>query len=210
MIAGKKESRFDRWVDLASVILISAATVLTAWCGYEAARWTALVTKEYNHASAQRIEATAAADRANALETVDVATFLQYVAAVAAKQAAERDFIYRRFRPEMRRAMDAWVATEPLKNRAAPATPFTMPQYRLRTNAEAARLNAGADASVGAAANANELSDWYVRLTVIFAGVSFLAGISTRFAYPNHIYVVIVGFGMLAFGLIRALSLPIR
>ena len=52
MAIRRRESTFDIWVDFASVILISAATVMTAWCGYQAARWTALQTREYNEASA--------------------------------------------------------------------------------------------------------------------------------------------------------------
>ena len=210
MAVRKKESTFDLWVDVASVVLISAATVLTAWCGYEAARWTAIQTRQYNEASAQRVAAAVASDRANTLEIVDVTMFLQDVAAVAAGRTDEEAFIYRRFRPEMKRAVDAWLATKPRKNPGAPSSPFAMPQYHLLTGAEAARLNALSAASFEAATNANELGDAYVRLTVIFAAVSFLAGISTKFRFPSHIVVVVAGFGVLIFGLIRMIELPIR
>jgi hypothetical protein len=210
MALERPESRFDRWVDFSSVVLISAATVLTAWCGYEAARWTALETRLYNEASAGRVTSTVASTRANMLETVDIVAFLNYIQAEAAGRVAQRDFIYHRLRREMRPAMDAWLATKPLKNPAAPSTPFAMPQYRLHANEEAVRLNALADKRFQAAENASELGDWYVRLTVIFAAVSFLAGVSTRFVSPNNIYVIIVGFGILAFGLIRMFVLPIR
>jgi hypothetical protein len=210
MALRKKESTFDLWVDVASVILISAATVLTAWCGYEAARWTAIQTRQYNEASAQKVAAAVASGRANTLEIVDVTMFLQYVAAVAAGRTDEEAFIYRRFRPEMRGAVDAWLATKPRKNPDAPSSPFAMPQYHLLTGTEAARLNALSAASFETASNANELGDAYVRLTVIFAAVSFLAGISTKFRFPSHIVVVVAGFGVLIFGLIRMIELPIR
>ncbi len=110
----------------------------------------------------------------------------------------------------MRRAVDAWIATKPLTNPAAPATPFAMPQYVLKTTTEADRLSAMASARFLQATSSNEIGDRYVRLTVIFAAVSFLAGISTRFFFPNHLIVVILGFGALAFGLIRMFELPIR
>ncbi|MGA8534538.1 MAG: hypothetical protein WB615_10560 [Candidatus Tumulicola sp.] len=139
-----------------------------------------------------------------------MAMFLEYVGAVAAGRIEQQAFIYRRFRPEMRRAVDAWVATKPRTNPAAPSSPFMMPQYRLRTGEEAARLNAKASSSFQTAINANERADTYVRLTVIFAAVSFLAGISTRFAFPNHIVVVVAGFGALIFGLTQMFELPIR
>jgi len=210
MDVAKKESPFDRWVDVASVILISLATVLTAWCGYEAARWTALQTVAYNDAASQRVSAAVASGRTNTLEIIDVATFLEYVRAISTGQTEEQNFIYKRFRPEMKRAVDAWIATKPLKNPAAPSSPFAMPQYSLQTTRDAARLSDLASASFQKAQAANELGDQYVRLTVIFAAVSFLAGISTRFFFPNHVIVVVLGFGALAFGLIRMFELPIR
>ncbi|HEY5427213.1 MAG TPA: hypothetical protein VIJ77_11735 [Candidatus Tumulicola sp.] len=210
MGATKKESPFDRWVDLASVILISAATVLTAWSGYEAARWSALQTRQYNEASSQRIASAVATGRANALVVIDVATFLEYVNAQAAGRDRERNFIYQRFRPEMRRAVDAWLATKPLTNPAAPSTPFAMARYRLHENEEAARLSALATATFQTAAARGEIGDAFVRLTVIFAAVSFLAGISTKLRSPYHLCIIVTGFGALAYGLILMFQLPIR
>jgi hypothetical protein len=210
MAVRRKESTFDAWVDFASVILISAATVLTAWCGYEAARWTALQTREYNQASLQRVASAVASGRSYTLEVVDVTMFLQYVSAIAAGRTDEQQFIYQRFRPEMKRAVDAWLVTKPRKNPAAPSSPFVMPQYRSLAGEEAARLSALSTASFKTATNANEHSDAYVRLTVIFAAVSFLAGISTKFRFPSHIIIVVAGFSVLIFGLIRILELPIN
>jgi hypothetical protein len=210
MDAARKESRFDRTVDIASVILISLATVLTAWCGYEAARWTALQTRSYNDASALRMQSAVSEGRSNTLQTIDVATFLEFVRAVATHSTLEQEFIYKRFRPEMRRAVDAWIATKPLTNASAPSSPFAMPQYQLKTTQEAARLNALSSERFVEATQSNERGDQYVRLTVIFAAVSFLAGISTRFVFPNHLIVVVLGFAALAFGLIRMFELPIR
>jgi hypothetical protein len=210
MDVARRESRFDLGVDIASVILISLATVLTAWCGYEAARWTAVQTRSYNDASSLRDQAMVLAGRSNTLQTIDVATFLEFVRAVATHTTQEQDFIYKRFRPEMRRAVDAWIATKPLTNPAAPSSPFAMRQYELKTTQEAARLNGLASERFREASESNELGDQYVRLTVIFAAVSFLAGISTRFVFPYHLVVLVLGFGALTFGLIRMFELPIR
>jgi hypothetical protein len=210
MAVRARESKFDIWVDVASVVLISAATVLTAWCGYEAARWTAIQTRAYNEASLQGVAAAVASGRSNTLEVIDLTMFLQFVGAIAAGRTDEQQFIYQRFRPEMKRAVDAWLATKPRKNPAAPSSPFVMPQYRLLTATQAARLSALSAASFKAATDANEVGDDYVRLTVIFAAVSFLAGISTKFRFPSHIVMVVVGFGALFFGVIRLIELPIR
>ena len=62
---------------------------------------------------------------------LDVATFIAWTGAYAANNTTLSDFYFKRFRAEFKPAVDAWVATKPLKNRAAPLTPFTMPQYQL-------------------------------------------------------------------------------
>ena len=45
-------------------------------------------------------------------------------------------------------------------------------------------------------------------LTVVFASVSFLAGMSTKMAYPRHAVVVVVGFAGFLYGIGRMVSLP--
>ena len=79
---------------------------------------------------------------ANTQTEIDVATFTQWVNAYAQKQTELADFYFKRFRKEFRPAVDAWVATRPLKNPQAPLTPFAMPQYKLAARAEADRLDA--------------------------------------------------------------------
>ena len=54
--------------------------------------------------------------------------------------------------PEFKPAVDAWVATRPLKNPAAPPTPFAMPEYTLEARATADRLDAQAQAFAAAGA----------------------------------------------------------
>jgi hypothetical protein len=205
-----KKEAFDRWVDFASVILISLATVLTAWCGYQAARWGGQQTLLYAQANADRINASVASTRADALTTIDVVMFLQFINAVSENRPEEVAFLRARFRPEMRRAVEAWIATKPRTNPNAPSTPFAMPVYRVSANADVARQGALAAASFAKAQEAEEQADQYVRLTVIFAAVSFLAGISTKFVFPNHIIVVVLGFITLIFGFIRIFGLPVR
>jgi hypothetical protein len=203
-----RRERSNRIVDVAAVGLISLATVLTAWCGYQASRWGTLATRQYQKAGATRLIGSGHAARANTLEAVDVNLFLQYIIAAEENHPAVRDFISRRFRPEMRPAFQAWLATNPLTNPNAPSSPFAMPQYRLAESALADKMQAEAGAMFTSAQQANETGDSYVRLTVIFAAVSFLAGISTRFPYPFHSVVVGLGFVMLIVAIVALLSQP--
>ena len=73
-----------------------------------------------------------------------------------------------------------WLATDPLTNASAPATPFAMPQYRVAETTEAQRLDAVANARSDAAGVANERSDKYMLAVVLFATALFFAGMSTK------------------------------
>jgi hypothetical protein len=198
----------DRIVDVASVALISVAAVLSAVCGYQSARWGEQQARLYSLASANRIQSAQVADRAGILTSIDVTLFLHYLDAVAAGNTREAQFLRRRFRPEMRPAMDAWLATKPLKNPKAPSSPFAMPQYTLRANAEARKFNAQASAEFDRAQTAARHADEFLLLTVIFASVSFLAGVSTKMVFPRHAIVITVGVLALIYGLVRLGRLP--
>lgn len=198
----------DRVVDIASVVLISIAAVLSALCGYQSGRWSGEESRFYNLANASRIESAEDADRAIALTAIDVNLFLHYIDAIDAHDGRKAAFIYRRLRPEMRSAMAAWLAAKPLTNPAAPSSPFVMPQYKLAMRASsAARERQASDAFVAARA-ANRNADEFLLLTVIFASVSFLAGISTKMVYPRHAVVVALGTIALIYGAVRLGRLP--
>jgi hypothetical protein len=201
-------SRADRFVDIGSVFLISVAAVLTALCGYQSGRWGGQQTRLYSAANADRVASAEAAGKGNALTLIDVIMFLNYVGAVDAGDTRKANFLYARFRPEMRPALEAWIASKPLKNPHAPSSPFVMPQYSLRTNAEAKNYTEAANADFQAAHEANRHADDFLLATVIFSAVSFMAGISTRMLYPRHAIVVGVGMLALIYGVVRLLSLP--
>lgn len=190
------------------MVLISIAAVMSAICGYQSGRWSGQQARSYNVANADRIASAEAADRANILSAIDVALFLQYVDAVDAGNAPKAQFIYRRLRPEMKTAMVAWLATKPRNNPKAPTSPFVMPQYSLATKAEAKRLEGAAGASFAEAQTANQHADDFLLLTVIFAGVSFLGGISTKMIYPRHAFLIGIGVIGLIYGALRLVELP--
>jgi hypothetical protein len=139
-------SRTDGRLEIIATVLLALATVATAWSGYQASRWNGEQATAFSRASAMRIESTKAAALADAQTQVDVATFIQWVDAYAQQQTELTDFYYKRFRPEFKPAMDAWIATRPLRNPDAPLTPFALPEYKLESRAESDRLEAEAEA----------------------------------------------------------------
>jgi hypothetical protein len=115
------------------------------------------------------------------LRAFDTGIFLQFLQALNAGDQRLADFLYQRFRPEMKPAADAWLATRPLSNPSAPRSPFVMEEYRLRADDEAKRFDRLRVQKLDAAQAANENSDRYVLMTVPFAIVSLFAGLSTKF-----------------------------
>lgn len=203
-----EREKIDRVVDVASVVLISVAAVLSALCGYQSGRWGGAQAHYYSVANASRIESAEASDRQLGLTAIDVNLFLHYVDAVDAGNAKEARFIYKRLRPEMRPAMKAWLATKPQTNPHAPSTPFVMPQYREAAMVASRQLAAAAEQDFKLAETATHHSDEFLLLTVVFAGVSFLAGISTKMLFPRHAIIVGVGSLALIYGLARITQLP--
>ena len=185
-------------LEVLATVLLAAATVATAWSGYQASRWNGEQAKAAGKTNALRIDAARAQGLAQAQTEVDVATFTAWVNAYVREETELATFYFRRFRKEFKPAVNAWVATRPLKNRNAPLTPFAMPQYKLAATAEADRLDVEAELSAASVRNYVQRSTNYVLCVVLFAAALFFAGISTRFESPR-LRAVAIAIGSLVF-----------
>ena len=173
-------SRHGRRLELAVTVLLAIATVATAWSSYQSARWSGVQTINFSKANANRVESTRLSTKAGQQTQVDVATFIAWTDAYAAKDTRLSDFYFKRFRPEFKPAVNAWIATRPLKNPDAPASPFVMPQYKLAAQEQSVALARAADKATAQAKVDNQRSDNYVLAVVLFASALFFAGISTK------------------------------
>ncbi len=170
------------WIEILSTVLLAIATVATAWSGYQATRWSGEQAIAFSAASAARVESGKASAKAGQQIQVDLALFTQWVDAYAREDTFLSDFYFKRFRTEFKPALEAWIATKPLKNPQAPLSPFAMPEYKLAEQANADRLVAQAEAQTEIAKTDNQRSDNYVLCVVLFATSLFFAGISTKLA----------------------------
>lgn len=141
---------------------------------------------------------------------VIIKLFTEYVAAYSTGNEDLADFLFTRFRPEMKLATEAWIETQPLINPDAPATPFELAEYQSTAQIESDRLLKEAVDHLDDAHKANQRSDQYILLTVIFTSVLFFGGISTKFRSLN-IQIGLVSFASLIFliMLIFVLTFPI-
>lgn len=187
-------------VEIASAVLLALAAVASAWSGYQSARWSGIQAIAFSEANAARLDSTRASTRAGQLASVDVGVFLEWARAYSEKNEELERFLYDRFRPPMKQAVEAWIATTPLVNPDAPPTPFAMPEYELTEQEEATRLDGVATAAVERAKQSNQRSDNYVLAVVLFASALFFAGISTKLtSEPTRIAVLALGW-LLFFG----------
>lgn len=172
-------------IELVAVVLLAIATVATAWSGYQSTRWNGEQAKAAGRSNALRIESAKAAGLANSQTQIDVASFTQWVNAYSLKQTELADFYFKRFRPEFKPAVAAWIATRPLKNADAPPTPFAMPQYKLAARAQSERLEAQSDMFAGRVLLNIQRASNYVLAVVLFASALFFAGMSTKLTAPK-------------------------
>jgi hypothetical protein len=123
-----------------------------------------------------------------------VATFTQWVDAYAQEQTELADFYRERFRPEFKPAVEAWIATRPLRNPDAALTPFAMPEYKLAEREKAKQLDVEAEAlSARARANVQRATN-YVLAVVLFATALFFAGMGARFR-SRRVQIAMLVFG---------------
>ncbi|MEJ2600142.1 MAG: hypothetical protein P8Z00_17545 [Anaerolineales bacterium] len=176
-----RQARWDRWLEIISAILLSLATVSSAWCAYQSARWNGVQALSFSAANGARTESVRMSNAALQLTSIDVGMFVQFAAAYSEDNQFLEDFLYERFRPEMKSALDAWIALEPLNNPDTPPSPFAMEEYKSAAQDESDRLLSVAEQNLKEAERANQTSDNYVLLTVMFASVLFFGGISTKF-----------------------------
>jgi hypothetical protein len=196
--SGTERSRADRWIDTIAAVLLALAAVATAWSSYQASRWTGEQAKAFFAASAARVESTRASSLANAQTQVDVAVFTQWVDAELRGEDELADFYEERFREEFEPAFQAWLATDPFDDAAAPPSPFAMDEYQLATREEASELESAAEASAELARTYVQRATNYVLGVVLFATSLFFAGISTKLS-STRLRGVILGVGCVVF-----------
>jgi hypothetical protein len=203
-------SRVERRLELGAVLLLAVTTLATAWCGYQAARWSGEQSQNYARASATRIKAQQAATRAGQLRIDDLLYFDGWLDAREAGDTRLAAIYRRRFRPEFVPAFDAWMAQRPFTKPQAIPGPLYMPQYRSADLARSASLDHSADELYTDATAAKGYDDRYILSTVFFAAVLFFAGISLRLDWrPLRIAVLGMAFALLVGGGGFVLTLPV-
>ena len=164
-----------------ALLLMALGTLGSSWCGYQSSLWDGRQTFALMDASALGRQANEKDIFANQQRGLDAALFVEFARNLTEGKTQLNEFFLARMRPALREAIQAWAATRPLKNPAAPPTPFVMPQYRVQAEIEAKELYVHSQALYDQARKANMTSDIYTLLTVLYTAGLFLAGLVSGF-----------------------------
>ena len=170
-------------IEVIEAVILSLATVVTAWSAYQAALWDGEQSKLYTQASAARSDATRLADVANVQVSVDLSEYETWLGATTDGNTQLANLMKGQMRDGLRAALDAWLAAGGLERtrQAVPASPFNMPEYRVPEREQSAARIVEGEAHFNDGEEANRHSDEYVLVTVVFALVLFLVGIGSKY-----------------------------
>jgi hypothetical protein len=194
-----------------ALVLLSLATVGTAWCSFQAAAWGGVSQRSMNLSAAASRRAAVNQLQAHQMALIDVLLFSQHMNARASSNETLARFYADRFRGEAKTAFDAWLATRPFDNANAPPHPFVTDLYKPRL-----LVQAGVDEAEGqklwqVAGDAGRTSRSYVLITVLLACALFCGGTASKFETRwVRRSAVIVGLAAFLFAVVRLSSLPIR
>src|SRR3954449_7249441 len=199
----------DERVEIVAAILLSLATVLSAWGAYQATRWSGVQADSYAASAASRSESVRHGSIASRQIQVDVATFVAWSNAKAAGDVKLTIFYENRFRAEFKPAFDAWRGGAVGPSGLPLGTPFDLPEYNLAEQSLSDQDLADAEGALADAQAANQISDNFVLTAVLFASVLFFAGMAARFR-PKWLRWMMLGVALIVcvIGLGVEFSLP--
>lgn len=164
--------------DPVSAVLISIATLGIAWCALQAAIWGGLQT--FHLAASNRADRSAQFSRSEVNETrmLDLMGYHALAQAYVLGQKRLVDFELSRYPAGYHDSLESWFGRGAARRPNVMArVPDSIVDAKLREAEEFAKASAD---EFAAAHEANQISDTYVLITVLFSSVLFCAGIGPK------------------------------
>jgi len=196
-------------IEIVVAIVLSVAGLSSSWASYQAALWDGEQASHYSLANALHTQASSASLDASTWRALEISMFGAWLEAKSTGNERLADFYMARIPPDLKPALDEWLAQKPLQTPNAAATPFKLPSYSPAGLKEAQAIDARADAVFAEGQHANKVSDDFTQGAVILAMSMFFGGIGQVFRF-NRVRMVFAAVAALtcAIGLIRILALP--
>ena len=188
--------RGDQAIEILAVLILGLATVGTAWCGFQASRWSGEESRRARESSDLRIEASRQFGLASQLVQYDTNTASDYAQALAARDADLATFIRTSLaRDEFIPVLDRWEAE--YRRGEDPANLLEDQDYLDDQFAEFRATDAESEAVAAVAEQAAQDSDRYVANTVLLAMALFFAGVTGSFRNRVPRLLLLSGAGLL-------------
>jgi len=195
----------------AALVLLSLATVGTAWCSYQAASWGGAAQGAVNLSAASSRRSATKQLQAYQVALLDVMLFSEHINARASSNETLARFYADRFRGEAKAAFQAWMATRPFENTNAPPHPFVTNLYQPRLLDEARLDEAESQRLAEKAGEAGRTSRSYILITVLLASALFCGGTAAKFeTLWIRRTVLVLGLFAFLFAAQRLWSLPVQ
>lgn len=170
----------NRW-EFTAAIILSVATVLSAWSGYESTRWGAKATRLNRTATNAMFQASTANSDGERQQMTDTSLFTEWVRAMLDGQPDRAKFVEARFRPGFLPAFHDWAGGEVTAGHGLPdGSPFQSPLYATTGFEQATKGFAQVESLQDKADTASRTSQTYVLIAVLYASVLFFGGVSTK------------------------------
>ena len=209
--AGHDAATSARWVPVIEALLLSVVTIVTAWAGFSAAKWSTESRLQLAEASSLRLEANRALADAMETRNFDSSTFNAWFIAYTLDNPEKMAIAERRFRPEFRGGVRrlAGHGSRSTTRMPRPAR-RTCRNYQQPEKVKAAQARQGGRGQLPRPGErSGGVADEYVRITVILAAVLFLIGIGTTFMGRQIRYGIAgVSTVLLAFALVLIAQQP--
>jgi hypothetical protein len=206
---GGPHSHRAEWLEVFEAVVLAAVAVLTAWSGYQAAKWDAESAEAYALAAATTVRGQEQQTLAGQDHLYDVITFDSWIEAWHSGDKMLAGVFERRFRPEFAVAYAAWLKTDPFQDPKALPGPSFMPEYKSVRLERAHELTGEARAQFERGVATRQIGDEYVRITVVLATVLLLTALAQRFRITGpRVGLLAVSFVMLAFAMYLIYSFP--
>jgi hypothetical protein len=199
----------DRFLEMFVVVVLGIATVGTAWCGFQAARWNGQSGDLTGVASAQRIEGSRLFGLATQRVTYDSMVVAKYAEAAQQRNVQLQQF-YRQsvVRPPFLPFLDRWEAAA--KAGEPTVGVFEDKDYLAEQFADYNTTVAAAEQAAQESQRADEVAEAYVGTTILLAIALFFSGVTSSFLSRfARILLMIGATGAVALAAARIAGLPI-
>lgn len=208
----RQETRKKKILNIVPVILLVLATMASSWSAYQATRWNGAQTVNFSESAVLHTEAARRTNIETQLVGIDVGLFVQYAASYNRGDKAFADFIFQRFRPELKAATESWLKTNPLKNPDAPSSPFAMKEYSysIKGSKGTQALIEKSEELFAKAQEMKTITKDYIFLAMLFELVLFFSSLGAKFG-SDIIESIMLSFSaaIYAVGLVLLFSFPL-